>query len=136
MDTSAADDLDVVGIPVPGQAVRGSQTGAPIMALFDLLGRRWAMGVLWTTCEIGPTTFRKLQKRCGTVSTAVLNQRLKELQAAKLLVRTEHGYEPTEMGRRVYDGLVPLGETARAWGRVLARPDPAPVASVPGLGEA
>lgn len=107
-------------IPMPGAAVRGSRSGAPIMALFDLLGRRWAMGVLWTTCEVGPATFRELQHRCETISPAVLNQRIKDLQAAGLLTRTTAGYVATEMGRRVYRDLEPLGRTAKAWAQALA----------------
>ena len=74
-------------LPKPGQPVRGSRSGSPIMALFDLLGRRWAMGVLWTTNEHGPLTFRSLQEKCETISPAVLNQRIKELRAAGLLER-------------------------------------------------
>jgi DNA-binding HxlR family transcriptional regulator len=108
-------------IPVPGQPVRGSRSGAPIMALLDLLGRRWAMGVLWTVCETGPSTFRGLQERCETISPAVLNQRLKELQAAGLMEKSAQGYRATTMGKRVYRNLQPLGATARAWSRVLSR---------------
>ena len=104
-----------IEIPRPGGPVRGSRSGAPIMALFDLLGRRWAMGVLWTLCEQGPLTFRKLQEKCETISPTVLNQRLKELQAAGFVARGLTGYEATGMGRRVYDQLVPLGETAKVW---------------------
>ena len=33
--------------PRPGRPVRGSQTGRPIMALMDLLGRRWTLRVIW-----------------------------------------------------------------------------------------
>lgn len=108
-------------IPVPGQAVRGSRSGTPIMALFDLLGRRWAMGVLWTLCETGPSTFRVLQERCEGISPAVLNQRLKELQEAKLVDKSADGYVATGIGRRVYEQLVPLGATAKAWGKVLSK---------------
>jgi DNA-binding HxlR family transcriptional regulator len=107
-------------IPVPGQPVRGSRSGAPIMALFDLLGRRWAMGVLWTLCETGPTTFRNLQERCETISPAVLNQRLKELHAAKFVEKSDRGYVASPLGLRVYEELVPLGATARHWAGVLA----------------
>ena len=32
---------------LPGQPVRGSASGRPIMALLDLLGRRWALRILW-----------------------------------------------------------------------------------------
>ena len=28
-------------------AVRGSRTGRPIMALLDLLGRRWTLRIIW-----------------------------------------------------------------------------------------
>ncbi len=89
------------------------------MALLDLLGRRWAMGVLWTACEAGPSTFRDLQARCESISTAVLNQRLKELQAAGLMTRTPSGYAATDMGRQVYADLLPLGVTAKAWSCLL-----------------
>jgi DNA-binding HxlR family transcriptional regulator len=89
------------------------------MALFDLLGRRWAMGVLWTLCEIGPATFRALAEQCDSISPTVLNARLKELQAARFVEKSSNGYVATDLGRRVYEQLVPLGETARLWGRVL-----------------
>lgn len=89
------------------------------MALFDLLGRRWAMGVLWTLAEIGPSTFRELQQTCETISPAVLNQRLKELQEAGLVERRPNGYSVTRMGRRIYERLVPLGALAKDWARHL-----------------
>lgn len=106
-------------IPKPGQPVRGSRSGAPVMALFDLLGRRWAMGVLWSLAESGPATFRGLQERCETISPAALNQRLKELQEALLVCRTAEGYAVTLLGMAVYDKLVPLGAIAKEWGRAL-----------------
>lgn len=109
--------------PEPGQPVRGSRSGAPIMALFDLLGRRWAMGVLWTLCEHGVLTFRDLQQRCETISPSVLNQRLRELRAARFVTRSDRGYVPTELGRRVYRELLPLGATARAWADALRAED-------------
>ena len=89
------------------------------MALFDLLGRRWAMGVLWTLSTSGPCTFRQLQERCETISPAVLNQRLKELRAAGFVETGARGYKTTKMGDRVYRELLPLGETARHWASVL-----------------
>jgi DNA-binding HxlR family transcriptional regulator len=91
------------------------------MALFDLLGRRWAMGVLWTICEQGPLGFNRLEALCETISPAVLSQRLKDLLAARLVERTVDGYAATELGRRIYGELVPLGETAKVWASVLER---------------
>ncbi|HTO53257.1 MAG TPA: transcriptional regulator, partial [Myxococcota bacterium] len=43
--------------PRPGAAVRGSRSGRPIMAALDLLGRRWALRVLWELRN-GPHSFR------------------------------------------------------------------------------
>lgn len=106
-------------IPRPGQAVRGSRSGAPIMALLDLLGRRWAMGVLWTLCEGGTATFRVLRERCETISPSVLNDRLMELQAAKFIEKTGQGYAATALGRQVYDHLAPLGKIAKVWAKAL-----------------
>lgn len=106
-------------IPRPGRAVRGSRSGAPIMALFDLLGRRWSMGVLWTLCESGPATFRVLQERCETISPSVLNDRLQELQTAQFIEKTAQGYAATALGRQVYDHLVPLGKLAKVWSKRL-----------------
>ena len=106
-------------IPVPGKPVRGSQSGAPIMALFDLLGRRWAMGVLWTLCGQGPCTFRELQGRCGSLSPTVLNTRLKELRQAGLIDHANEGYRATPMGTELYKLLVPLGAWSKEWATTL-----------------
>ena len=111
-------------IPTPGKPVRGSKSGAPIMALFDLLGRHWAMGVLWTLSEIGPSTFRKLQEECETISPTALNTRLKELQAAGFVHRVEGGYAVTDLGFRLYDQLRPLGAFSKDWAKHLNAQDP------------
>ena len=89
------------------------------MALLDLLGRRWAMGVLWTLCLNGPSTFRRLQQLCETISPAVLNQRLKELQEARFVEKTAQGYAITNLGMQIQKQLVPLREIAILWARIL-----------------
>lgn len=104
--------FSMIDIPRPGRPVRGSRSGAPVMALFDLLGRRWAMGVLWTLAESGPSTFRGLQDACETISPSVLNARLKELRLAGFVTRREDGYAVTPLGRDLHDRLVPLGTIA------------------------
>ena len=104
---------------MPGQPVRGSKSGAPIMALFDLLGRRWSMGVLWTLCEHGPSTFRELQGHCETISPSVLNARLKELREARLVCLSEKGYAATDLGRELFAHLSPLGAWSKVWGKAL-----------------
>ena len=95
------------------------------MALLDLLGRRWAMGIIWCLAESEPSTFRALQEACESISPTMLNQRLKELKAALLVDTTDQGYVLTALGQRVYGDLVPLGATAKAWADELrSQPQP------------
>lgn len=109
-------------IPVPGTPVRGSKSGSAIMALFDLLGRRWAMGVVWVLSEQGPCSFSQLEAACETISPAVLNTRLKELRAAGLVVKEEGGYAVSKLGREVHASLLPLAATSRKWAARVDRP--------------
>ncbi|MGH8085286.1 MAG: winged helix-turn-helix transcriptional regulator [Lysobacter sp.] len=108
-------------IPVPGRPVRGSRSGSPIMALLDLLGRRWAMGVVWVLSAQGPCTFGELEAACETISPAVLNTRLKELRAAGLVVKQDDGYAVSKLGREVYTSLLPLSATSKKWAARLRR---------------
>eukprot|EP00903_Cladosiphon_okamuranus_P001641 g1639.t1 len=95
-------------IPKPGSPVRGSKTGKPIMALFDLLGRSWALGVIWQLSEES-LTFRELQGRCEGVSPTVLNKRLKELRECALVNHDGAGYVLTPMGQQLFGLLKPFG---------------------------
>ena len=84
------------------------------MALLDLLGRRWALRVIWELRD-GPLTFRDLQERCGGVSSSVLNDRLAELRAAGIV--GEEGYALTREGDRLLEAYEPLAAWARRWAR-------------------
>jgi DNA-binding HxlR family transcriptional regulator len=84
------------------------------MALLDLLGRRWALRVIWELRE-GPVTFRTLQQRCGGMSSSVLGQRLRELRAAEIVEAGGEGYRLTGEGRRLLDAYQPLGAWAERW---------------------
>ncbi|MHB8242318.1 MAG: winged helix-turn-helix transcriptional regulator [Solirubrobacteraceae bacterium] len=87
-------------------SVRGSASGRPIMALLDLLGRRWSMRVIWELRD-GPHLFRGLQERCAGMSSSVLNQRLGELRAAGIVQAGDGGYSLTGEGRRLLEEVYP-----------------------------
>jgi DNA-binding HxlR family transcriptional regulator len=106
----------MTNIPHPGRPVRGSEHGRPIMALLDLLGRRWTLRVIWELRE-GPLSFRELQARCGQVSSSVLNQRLAELRAAAVVEHAGDGYELTSEGQRLLALYPPLEAWAERWAR-------------------
>jgi len=101
--------------PLPGRPVRGSDTGRPIMALLDLLGRRWALRVLWELRGDPAPTFRDLQQRTGGVSSSVLTDRLRELTEAGITERGEAGYQLTPRGRDLLACLAPLSNWAADW---------------------
>lgn len=101
-------------VPKPGEPVRGSKTGKPIMALFDLLGRSWALGVIWQLSD-GEATFRVLQQRCESVSPTVLNRRIKELRESGFVEKGEGGYALTSMGEDLLTRLRPMAEFSEKW---------------------
>ena len=105
--------------PKPGQRVRGSSTGRPIMALLDLLGRRWALRILWEL-RSGALTFRALQDACGGTSPTVLNQRLKELRDSRLVGVEDGGYALTPLGHQLREAIMPLIEWSARWARSIA----------------
>lgn len=87
------------------------------MVLLDLLGRRWALRILWELRE-GPLTFRALQKACGNLSPSVLNDRLRELRKAGILeLREPEGYAPTAIAEELGEILIPLDNWAKRWTR-------------------
>lgn len=89
------------------------------MAAFDLLGRHWAMGIIWNLSR-GPATFRALQSYCETISPSMLNNRLKELKEAQLVTRSLDGYELTEMGEELFTLLKPFGDWSISWAEQVA----------------
>jgi DNA-binding HxlR family transcriptional regulator len=106
-------------VPKPGRRVRGSHSGRPIMALFDLLGRRWAMRLIWILRE-RPLLFRELQAACDQASSSVIARRLAELKDAGIVASAADGYVLTEEGRILLDAYGPLGAWAERWARRVA----------------
>jgi DNA-binding transcriptional ArsR family regulator len=59
--------------------------GAASLALFDVLGRRWALRVVWWEPQAGGLTYRDLAASIPDMSSSVLTQRLRDLRAARLV---------------------------------------------------
>jgi len=91
------------------------------MALFDLLGRRWTLRVLWELREQA-LSFRELQARCEGMSSSVLNQRLHELrQASVVTLQDGGGYRLSAEGRELLHALSPLQDWANRWSARVQR---------------
>ena len=86
------------------------------MAIFDLLGRHWAMGIVWNLDQ-GPLTFRSLQEKCGDISPSMLNTRLKELKEADIIERSLEGYVLTPRGAALRKVLEPIGDWSLNWAK-------------------
>jgi DNA-binding HxlR family transcriptional regulator len=105
--------------PQPGEPVRGSATGRPLMAALDLFGRRWTLRIIWELRD-GELGFRPLQQRCDNMSSSVLRQRLTELLDARLLYQLpDSRYALTPLGHRAYQALRPLTRWSQEWSEEL-----------------
>jgi DNA-binding HxlR family transcriptional regulator len=104
---------------LPGKRVRGSTKGRPIMALLDLLGRRWTLRIVWELRE-DPKRFRELEAATGA-SPTIVNTRLGELRAAGLVELDESvGYRLTTLGRELFDLVLPLNAWSEKWAKRIA----------------
>jgi DNA-binding HxlR family transcriptional regulator len=109
-------------LPRHGGPVRGSTTGRPLMAAMDLLGRRWALRILWEL-RAEPLGARALRARCDQMSSSVLYERLEELTAAGLLARDRaDAYLLTDLGAALGPALESLDSWARQWSEALREP--------------
>ena len=102
--------------PKPGRPLRGSTTGQPIMALLDLLGRRWTLRIIWELRD-DALVFRELQQRCAGMSASVLNVRLRELRDAGIVDAGDGGYALTDEGRLLLLAYEPLRDWAARWAK-------------------
>ena len=97
------------------QGVRGSRTARPIMALLDLLGRRWALRILWEL-RAKPLTSRSLRTACDEASPTVLQARLTELREAGFVELGDGGgYGLTALGLELCETFMPLHRFAERW---------------------
>jgi DNA-binding HxlR family transcriptional regulator len=89
------------------------------LALLDLLGRRWALRVLWEL-RAEATSFQALHRRCDSMSTSVLSQRLAELRDAQLIEKDQAGsYTLTEAGSVLLGRLDGIDEWTQEWARTI-----------------
>jgi DNA-binding HxlR family transcriptional regulator len=108
---------------LPGKPARGSKSGRPIMALLDLLGRRWTLRIVWELRD-QPRRFRDLQDAIGA-SPTIVNTRLVELRAARLVELDQaSGYRLTALGEELQRLFLPLHVWSEKWAKALERKGP------------
>jgi DNA-binding HxlR family transcriptional regulator len=92
------------------------------MAAMDLLGRRWALRILWELRD-GPTGARALRAKCDGMSSSVLYDRLRDLDASGLIQRTsDDAYALSQLGASLGVALKPLAAWSESWAASLRDP--------------
>jgi len=100
-------------------AVRGSRTGRPVMALLDLLGRRWTLRIIWELREERALTSRALRTACDEASPTIMQARLSELREAGFVeLVAGDGYRLTVLGRELSENFAPLHRFAERWAKL------------------
>lgn len=85
------------------------------MAALDLLGRRWALRLLWELRH-GPVGPRAILAACDGLSSSVLYRRIGELEEAALITRLEEGnYALTGLGQELSEAIAPLDRWSQKW---------------------
>jgi DNA-binding HxlR family transcriptional regulator len=95
---------------------RDSATTPPLAELFDLLGRRWTLRVLWELRD-RTLSFNDLRRAVGGMSQSVLVTRLTDLFGAGLVADVPGGYQLTTLGRSLVQDLDPIADWAARWER-------------------
>lgn len=99
-------------------AVRGSRSGRPVMALLDLLGRRWTLRILWELREDRALTSRALRAACDEASPTIMQARLTELREAGFVeLAAGDGYRLTALGKELAENFQPLHRFAEGWAK-------------------
>jgi DNA-binding HxlR family transcriptional regulator len=93
----------------------GKESAMP--ELFEKLGKKWFLRILWEMR--GPTslTFRELQVKCEMISPTVLNSRLKEMRQAQLVShQSQEGFKLTPTGNDLVKALASLSRSLSLFG--------------------
>lgn len=93
----------------------------PISRALDVLGERWTLLIL-RDMLVGARRFNEIARGLPGISRALLSRRLRQLEAAELVRRTDDGYELTQAGQ----DLRPLVFGLAEWGARYTFGDPRP----------
>lgn len=74
------------------------ETGScPMAGLLETLARPWTMHILWALSTGGPTRFGALRRKIGGISSRVLTERLRNLEAKGFIFRRYKATIPPEV---------------------------------------
>ncbi|WP_394826594.1 winged helix-turn-helix transcriptional regulator [Pendulispora albinea] len=101
----------------------------PTDLLLATLSGPWTMHIVWTLFEVGPGRFGALKRRIPGISSRLLTERLRMLEAQGFVHRHEEKtvppqvtYAATERLQRLCSALEALGHVADEWYAATPRP--------------
>lgn len=114
----------------PSDCLDGSgECTCPVCNTLEVLGKKWTTHALGVIYEREVIRFNELQRVLGDISSRVLSDRLKELEALGLVERVDYQevpprveYHTTAKGERIVEAALPLV-------RLLLAPDDEPETS-------
>lgn len=106
--------------PMPGNPVKGSEIGRPIMAALNLLSQRWILRIIWELRE-GPRGFRDMRIQCDQLSPTTLSKRINELKEAGIVENNDDGaLALTDLGQSLGPALNALATWSDDWADHIA----------------
>jgi DNA-binding HxlR family transcriptional regulator len=97
---------------------RASLEGCPLATAFVAIGGKWKLTILYWLAH-GELHFAGLKRRASRVSSKVLAEQLRELEADGIVSRTPTGASPAPVIYRLTsygETLLPIIESVRLWG--------------------
>lgn len=85
----------------------------------SLISGKYKMVVLYTLATFGVVRFNEMQRFIGTISYKTLSATLKELEADRLIIRTEYPQVPPKVEYRLSErgeSLIPVLHALCDWG--------------------
>ena len=85
----------------------------------SLISGKYKMVVLYSLATFGVVRFNELQRFIGTISYKTLSATLKELEADRLIIRTEYPQVPPKVEYRLSprgESLIPIFDELCDWG--------------------
>lgn len=96
--------------------------GCPVEAFLKLIGQRWSSYILVVLLQNGKTRFGQLKKLIPQITSKVLIEKLRELEASGLVNRNHKptipptvSYQLTNLGCSLSPLLNMVGEIAQKW---------------------
>jgi len=96
------------------------ETQCPVIYALDIVGQKWKLPIMWYLLKKDATRYNELKRKVKGITNMMLTKSLQELEAHKLIVRTQYEtippkveYSLTERGK----ALLPSLNELSAWGK-------------------